>query len=114
MIWQLQTMTEFSIAMDKAEIDFQLQLFSQQMAYQRLCDLQMHETSIWVNENAWLALEKQGDMVNYLFKLTSIIGKGIGILLKCGSVHGGSSVFNTNDQGGIGLSDHGFHNHIRR
>ena len=78
------------------------------MAYQRERDLQMHKISVWVNENARVALEKQGDMVKCLFELASVIGKGMGIFLGPGYEYVGSSVLNTDDQGGICFSDHGF------
>ena len=82
------------------------------MAYQKERDLRMHETSIRVNENARVALEKQGDMVKCLSKLTSMISKGMGVLLGPGCEHIGPSVLNTDDHGGIRLSDHGFQSHM--
>ena len=103
---------ESTTTMEKAKIDVQLQIFSQQMAYQRERDLRMHETSVWVNKNAWVALEKQGDMVKCLSELTSVIGKGMGVFFgpRCENVD--SSVLSTNDQGGIHLLDHGFQSHM--
>ena len=47
------------------------------MAYAWEKDLRLHESSLMANENAKLAIEKQGDVVKCLTKLTYVLSRGM-------------------------------------
>ena len=47
------------------------------MAYAREKDLCLHESSLMTNENAKLAIEKQGDVVKCLTELTYVLSRGM-------------------------------------
>ena len=73
----MQEIAESSRALERSKIDVQLQLFTEQMAYQREKDRRLYENAVQANENAWLLIMKQGDIVNCLSHLSSVIGKSL-------------------------------------
>lgn len=63
--------------MERSKIEVQLKLFSEQMDYQREKDRRMYDNAAVANENARLAILKQGEMVNCLAQLSSVLSTGL-------------------------------------
>lgn len=63
---QMQEIADATFELEKSKIDVQLKLFSEQMEYQREKDRRIYESSILANENARLAILKQGEIVSCL------------------------------------------------
>jgi len=74
---QMQTIAEASRDLERSKIEVQLKLFSEQMQYQREKDRRMYEHASIANENARLAILKQGEIVNCLAQLSSVLGQGL-------------------------------------
>ena len=70
-------------------MEVQLKLFSEQMEYQREKDRRTYENASAANENARLAILKQGEMVNCLAQLSNVLSKGLN--MSSSTVHGGGS-----------------------
>lgn len=66
MAGQMREMAEASRDLERSKIEVQLKLFSEQMQFQREKDRRLHESSCIANENAKLAIEKQGEVVKCL------------------------------------------------
>ncbi|KAG0565380.1 hypothetical protein KC19_8G185700 [Ceratodon purpureus] len=62
----MQEIADASRELERSKIEVQLKLFTEQMAYQREKDRRMYETATIANENARLAILKQGEMVSCL------------------------------------------------
>ena len=73
----MQEIAESNRALEHSKIDVQLQLFIEQMAYQREKDRRLYENAVQANENARLSIMKQGDIVNCLSHLSTVIGKSL-------------------------------------
>lgn len=61
--------------LERSKIEVQLKLFTEQMEYQREKDRRMYENASIANENARLAIVKQGEMVSCLSKLSTVLSK---------------------------------------
>jgi hypothetical protein len=70
-------MAEVSRELERSKIEVQLKLFSEQMMYQREKDRRLYENAVTVNENARLAIQKQGEVVSCLAHLSSVLSKGL-------------------------------------
>jgi len=77
MAGQMREMADASRDLERSKIDMQLKLFSEQMQYQREKDRRLHESSCIANENARLAIEKQGEVVKCLTQLSSVLSIGL-------------------------------------
>lgn len=77
MAGQMKEMVEASRDLERSKIDVQLKLFSENMQYQREKDLRLHESSVLANQNAKLAIMKQGEVVQCLAQLTSVLSMGL-------------------------------------
>ena len=73
----MQDIADSSQALERSKIEVQLQLFSEQMAYQCEKDRHLYENAMQANENARLSFIKQGDIVNCLSHLSNMIGKSL-------------------------------------
>jgi hypothetical protein len=74
---QMRDMAEFSRELERNKIEVQLKLFTEQMAYQREKDRRLYENAVIANENARLAILKQGEVVSCLAQLSSVLSKGL-------------------------------------
>lgn len=74
---QMQEIADSSRELERSKIEVQLKLFSEQMAYQREKDRRMYENATVANENARLSILKQGEMVNCLSQLSSVLSHGL-------------------------------------
>lgn len=63
---QMQDIATSSLQVERSKIEVQLQLFTENMAYLREKDIRLHENAKVTNENARLAIQKQGEMVSCL------------------------------------------------
>ena len=70
MATQMKEMAEASRELKRSKIEVQLKLFEEQMAYQRDKDRRLYENSVIANENARLAIQKQGEVVEVLAQLS--------------------------------------------
>ena len=77
MAGQMKEMAEASRDLERSKIEVQLKLFAEQMQYQREKDLRLHQSSIIANENARLAILKQGEVVQCLAQLSSVLTMGL-------------------------------------
>ena len=73
----MKLMAKASREIEQSKIEVQLKLFSERMAYAREKDLCLHESGLMANENAKLAIEKQGDVVKCLIELTYVLSRGM-------------------------------------
>lgn len=104
---QMREIAESTRDMERAKIDVQFKLFTEQMQYYRDRDMSLNDNAREVNENAKLAIQKQGQMVQCLSHLSHVLSAGLlnryptdrqGVRLPCmagASPHptGGQSVF---------------------
>jgi hypothetical protein len=77
MAMQMRDMSAVSRELERSKIEVQLKLFSEQMEYQRKKDRRLYESSLIANENARLAILKQGEMVSCLTQLSTILQVGL-------------------------------------
>jgi hypothetical protein len=77
MAMQMKQMAEASRDLERSKIDVQLKVFTEQMDYQREKDRRLYENSRIAQENARLAIMKQGEIVGYLAKLSSVLSQGL-------------------------------------
>lgn len=75
MAQKMQDIAELSRDLERSKMEVQLKLFSEQMAYQREKDRRLYETAITANENARLSVMKQGEIVNCLAQLSTVLDK---------------------------------------
>jgi hypothetical protein len=78
-----------------SKIDVQLKLFTEQMQYQRGKDRRLYENALIANENAWLAIQKQGEVIRCLAELSFVLCKALNMARKSdseGSAHVGAFV----------------------
>jgi hypothetical protein len=69
MAMQMMDMVATSRELEWSKIEVQLKLFSKQMEYQREKDRRLYESALLANENARLAIIKQGEVVSCLSQL---------------------------------------------
>lgn len=74
---QMQEIADASRDLERSKIEVQLKLFSEQMAYQREKDRRMYENASIANDNARMAIIKQGEMVACLSQLSTVLGRGL-------------------------------------
>jgi hypothetical protein len=74
---QMRDMAESSRELERNKIEVQLKLFTEQMAYQREKDRRLYENVVIANENARLAILKQGEVVSCLAQLSYVLSKGL-------------------------------------
>lgn len=74
---QMQEIADASREVERSKMEVQLRLFTEQMAYQREKDQRMYENAIVANENARLAILKQGEMVHCLSQLSTVLSNGL-------------------------------------
>ena len=77
MATQMQEIADASRELERSKIGVQLKLFTEQMAYQREKDHRMYENASIANENARMAIMKQGEMVACLSQLSTMLGRGL-------------------------------------
>jgi hypothetical protein len=70
-------MAKSSRKLEHNKIEVQLKLFKKQMAYQRKKLRRLYENSVIANENAHLAIVKQGGVVSCLAQVSSLLSKGL-------------------------------------
>lgn len=73
---QMRDIAEASRELEKARIEVQQRIFSEQMDYQKLKDQRLQENARLANENAKLAIEKQAEVVSCLAQLSSALTLG--------------------------------------
>lgn len=73
----MQEIADASRELERSKIEVQLKLFTEQMAYQREKDRRMYENAAIANDNARLAILKQGKMVSCLSQLSNVLSKGL-------------------------------------
>lgn len=74
---QMQEIASANREMERSKIEVQLKIFSEQMEYQREKDRRMYENAALANENARLAILKQGEMVGCLAQLSTVLSRGL-------------------------------------
>lgn len=74
---QMQEIADASRELERSKIEVQLKLFTEQMEYQREKDRRMYENAAIANENARMAIRKQGEMVSCLSQLSSVLSTGL-------------------------------------
>jgi ATP-dependent protease HslVU (ClpYQ) peptidase subunit len=74
---QMIDMAKSSRKLEHNKIEVQLKLFKKQMAYQRKKLRRLYENSVIANENAHLAIVKQGEVVSCLAQVSSLLSKGL-------------------------------------
>ena len=77
LVQHMQDIAESSRELERSKIEVQLKLFSEQMEYQSEKDRRIYENALAANENACLSILKQGDMVNCLVHLSSVLSKSL-------------------------------------
>ena len=77
MAGQMREMAKASRDLEQSKIEVQLKLFSEQMEYKHEKDRRLHKSSCIANENAKLAIEKQGEVVKCLAQLSSVLSMGL-------------------------------------
>ena len=82
MATQLWDMTEASRELEHSKIEVQLKLFTEQMVYQRENDCRLYESALTANENVRLAILKQGEVMSCLTHLSTILSRGLHIVLE--------------------------------
>jgi hypothetical protein len=82
MAMQMRDMAAASRDLGRSKIDIQLKLFSEQMEYKREKDRRLYEASLIANENARLAIIKQGEVVSCLAQLSSVLSMGLNVSSK--------------------------------
>jgi hypothetical protein len=85
MATQMRDMATASRELERSKIDVQLKLFSEQMEYQREKDRRLYKNSLIANENARLAIIKQGEVVSCLAHLSTVLSMGLKVSSKVGS-----------------------------
>ena len=80
MTTQMQEIANAPRDLERSKIEVQLKSFTEQMAYQREKDRCMYQNAAnLANDNARLGILKQGEMVNCLSQLSTILSKGLTI-----------------------------------
>ena len=74
---QMKDIAECSRDLERSKIEVQLKLFSEQMEYQRQKDHRLYVNSLVANENVRLSILKQGEMVNCLAQLSTVLSKSL-------------------------------------
>ncbi|KAG0594510.1 hypothetical protein M758_UG083900 [Ceratodon purpureus] len=74
---QMLEIADASRELERSKIEVQLKLFTEQMAYQREKDRRMYEHASIANDNARMAIIKQGEMVACLSQLLTVLGHGL-------------------------------------
>jgi len=75
----MREMAEANRDLERSKIEVQLKLFSEQMLFQQEKDHRLHESSRIANDNAKLAIEKQGEVVKCLAQLSHILSVGLSL-----------------------------------
>jgi hypothetical protein len=76
---QMRDMATASCDLERSKIEVQLKLFLEQMEYQRKKDRRLYENSLIANENARLAILKQGEVVSCLAQLSNVLQIGLNV-----------------------------------
>lgn len=76
---KMEDIANASRDLERSKIEVQLKLFTEQMEYQREKDRRMYENAQIANENARLAILKQGEMVSCLSHLSTVLGRGMSV-----------------------------------
>ena len=76
MTCEIKEMAQSSKEVKTSKITMQLNLFSQQMEYQRDRDQRLYEASRLANDNAKLSIVKQGELVTCLSELSTALTTG--------------------------------------
>jgi hypothetical protein len=84
MAMQMREMAAASRDLERSKIDIQLKLFLEQMEYQREKDRRLYENARMANENAHLAIIKQGEVVSCLAQLSNVLKVGLNVSPKGG------------------------------
>ena len=79
---QIQEIADASRELERSKIEVQLKLFTKEMEYQREKDKCIYENAAIPNENARLAIMKQGEMVSCLSELSSVLNTGLSMSSK--------------------------------
>jgi hypothetical protein len=79
MATQMKDMAATSRDLERSKIEVQLKLFTEQMSYQRDKDRRLYENAMIANENARLAIMKQGEVVSCLEKLSTVLRMGLNV-----------------------------------
>lgn len=79
MVQQLKDMSTLTRETEHKKMDIQLRLFSEHMDFLRTKDRRLHETSLLANQNALVAIQKQGELVKCLADIANVLGKGLGV-----------------------------------
>jgi hypothetical protein len=82
MAMQMRDMAAVSRELERSKIEVQLKLFSEQMEYQREKDRRLYESAMMANENARVAIMKQGEVVSCLSQLSSVLKMGLNVSSK--------------------------------
>lgn len=73
---EMRKMALSSRDIERSKMDIQLKLFSKQMDYQQQKDRNLQKTSKTANENVKLSILKQGEIVQCLSHLATILSVG--------------------------------------
>ena len=73
----MREMTSVTKETESNKLEVQLRLFSEQMAYQRECDMWVYEQSLLAADNARLAILKQEEIVKALGNISSVLSLGL-------------------------------------
>lgn len=77
MATEMSNIAAASREVEMSKIEVQLKLFAEQMAYQRKKDRRLYENLVIANDNARLAILKQGEVVQCLSHLSNVINMGM-------------------------------------
>lgn len=77
MAGEMRAVAEVGRELERSKIQVQLNLFEKQMEYNRECDRRLHENAAVVNENAKLAIQKQGQVVQCLAHIAHVLRSGL-------------------------------------
>jgi hypothetical protein len=79
MATQMKDMAAANRDLERLKIEVQLKLFSEKMSYQRDKDRRLYENAMIANENARLAIMKQGEVVSCLENLSTVLRMGLNV-----------------------------------
>jgi hypothetical protein len=82
MAMQMRDMAAASRELERSKIEVQLKLFSKQIEYQQEKDRRLYESTMMANENAHLAIMKQGEVVSCLSQFSSVLKMGLNVSSK--------------------------------
>ena len=77
MAGEMRVVAEVGRELERSKIQVQLNLFDKQMEFNRERDRRLHENAAVVNENAKLAIQKQGQVVQCLAHIAHVLRSGL-------------------------------------